>query len=87
MIGDTDRSQEISDILASKAPENATYLAVNVNWEKMGIAPHLYIFDQFGKIVKKTNVDYVGGGYYEFEMSDNNTQNILIDTVIKRGFI
>ena len=69
-----------------RAPENATYLAVHVNWEKMGIAPHLYIFDQFGKIVKKTDVDYLGGGYYEFEMSDNNTQNILIDTSDKKRF-
>ncbi|MFV2015930.1 MAG: hypothetical protein ACC656_10900, partial [Candidatus Heimdallarchaeota archaeon] len=60
-----------------KIPENATFLAISANWEVEGFIPDMYLFNDFGELVAKSDVEYIGGGFYSSSVSEPFTQNLF----------
>ncbi|MCE7735314.1 MAG: S8 family serine peptidase [Candidatus Heimdallarchaeota archaeon] len=67
-----------------KVPENATFLAISATWEVDGFIPDMYLFNDFGELVTKSDVEYIGGGFYTSSVSEPLTQNLLtrVDSTI-----
>ena len=60
-------------------PSNATYLAVNLKWNKDGMLPNLYLFDSKGILISKSQSEYIGGGFYQVTTSEKFAQNLLVE--------
>ncbi len=61
-----------------KVPNNATYLAIRLNWTRKGMLPNLYLYDSNGILVTNSATEYVGGGFYRSSTSEPNAQNLFI---------
>lgn len=61
-----------------RVPDNATFLAISGSWAVEGFLPDMYLFNDFGELVAKSDVEYLGGGFYESSSSESRSQNLLI---------
>jgi len=59
-------------------PGSATYLASFVRWSEDGLVPNMYLFNSTGNLITKSDVTYVGNGFYQSSTSEPNSQNLLI---------
>ena len=61
-------------------PDNATFLAISVQWDENPMLPNLYLYDTNGTTYATSDVTYLGSGLYTGTTSTSNSQNMIIPT-------
>ncbi|MDH5402150.1 MAG: S8 family serine peptidase [Candidatus Heimdallarchaeota archaeon] len=60
--------------------DDAKYLAIMGKWQNEGLIPDMFLFNESGILKAKTDVEYLGSGYYHSSTSESMQQNLLIPT-------